>query len=325
MGLQMDWWGKWADKMWNRPILFLLLVAVMLPWAFCHAQATQPTTSSMVDHKVKEQLSRMVNPGSMQEYLAAMAELFQIKQEHQELSDRYLIGLLLQFTSDLNLDREKKYWASILLTHHIKCFFRIPDETMVQALAPQLDARNEQKREMAWELLEGTGAFLLCAKSYSQNSQPLKFHAIEPYLKDQVRSDGPAPPYKLVTYMYIMHSNAALMTMAESYLYDRGERRELQGAARTVDNLVWQLYETQGPEEERVKQQLLEKIEELSRNRHFFVRLYAIGIMFNARVPLGSSIRSPEILARLAKDENKYVSRFAREKLKFMEDMEAER
>ncbi|MCB9851141.1 MAG: hypothetical protein H6817_10615 [Phycisphaerales bacterium] len=175
--------------------------------------------------------------------------------------------------------------------------FKIPDDTVVQALVPLLESDDASLKAQVGNMLGG----------YEDRSadRPPNFSTYRAIIATAVREDRPIP-LGLVEHMYTVDPSQALRTMLRaSSVHKPASLREILMADHVISEVLWK--QRNGfLDENTIEPQAAEELAKLANHDQWWARLYAAAI-----VQQHPAFRTKALVQRLSGDEHPLVAGFA--------------
>lgn len=171
---------------------------------------------------------------------------------------------------------------------------RIQDGQIVAALVPHLDAKDERFRKEVRQLIRDLEKGLRDA--------PHQLEHLSGFIANAARN-GTWPDAALVQFIYQRRPDVGLQNMAQVYMDDNiPEWRKITWSQHIVEEAIWRKEHGYTARFEEVRPDAANELRALAEHTQWWVRLYAAEILRGH-----PEFRTPELLERLKKDEQKLV------------------
>ena len=267
----------------NSLRLILVVMVVLLVQFNAFGQEITP------DPRTQAQIERITSIENLEELFNEIPKL-----KGMEENLEHLIQQLIYF--NLNTEGTEKGMRTVTIFWKIlnidETTWRLPSasaQSFINAVLPYLETKNADLKELLYDewlpLIEGGGL----KPDYS-------------YYESFIKSKKKRPPLPLIQYMYEKSPGEALLVLTRVYAKDPKTREPIIQAKETIDADM----KNRGYGVDR--SQAIEALEELSRNRRWWVRLYVAEII---QTPYGPARYykndAPEIPKRLKRDRSSVV------------------
>lgn len=209
--------------------------------------------------------------------------------------EKYFVQQLFYYFAKKNIDDEA--W-SLFVRHKLPIhILGISKRTIAEVVAPLLDIEDERVALSALSWLK--------VIDRPQNSEGIECLCDFSAYRHLIRPE--APQQSLVRYLYSRSPSAALLLMAE--IYGHGEKntvRELLRADHVVRAAIWEIQNGFADKFDSTDRAVRE-LENLSRRREWWVRLYVAAILARYHV-----FRTEELMRHLQENPHPLVQEFVR-------------